>query len=257
MMIETLEKNSCDPRKSFETQFKSDIPTELQRTTCGIASLTIALKHLFPENNIDPYGLLIAYIQQGQYNRETLGYLARIRGRAVRIPVAYRLENETPTNYQENAVKLLENLRSVNKSPLERIDNPRGQYQPSFTLANGFDHRGVKTFLKQYPVSVETTENKPLDEIFTEIKNDKCVALISCNHENLGYPLHYKILNSTPSHIPTHVVCAINSTTLGSSDIITFTDPAYLNATDAIQTRTLHSLENAYNNISTIITRTD
>lgn len=237
--------------KAFHSQFDQEIPPILQRTTCGIASLYTALSYLGRDLPSYPE-FLKKYVEHGSYNIPVHTVNLPIGRGQVKVPIAYAkpgaslAEENTEVS---NALSPFSNLPL--NAPIERSFDPNQEPKRSFTIANGFDHRGIDSFLKEElgidDISVEIRESDKLPDVLPE----NSVILASVIQSKLGYPAR---LTTFRSSIATHVVQIVQIGELNNSKVALFSDPAFLNTHDGLQVREVESFESSLAGKYTILT---
>lgn len=245
-----MAKEVVNPEIYFQTQFSEELPIELQRTACGIASLYAGLKVLGLD---DPgFGSFVAdYVDQTSFNVPYVTTESTIQGRNVTIPVNYfpaGITEEGLNNASEVIVGLNGGKKTVTQNPGEE------QFIPGFTYALGFDHRGIKPFIDRHELDLdaELIETDDLQKIFEKVKTGETIALLSVDHNKLGYPVADQIPRQS---ISTHVILIYGVEMVGETLVAQFLDPAYLTAHDGNQVRSLESLRGAYAGKGTVISK--
>ncbi len=237
--------------KSFHSQFDQEIPPILQRTTCGIASLYTALTYL--GRDLPPYSeFLKKYVEHGSYNIPVHTVSLPIGRDQVKVPIAYVRPDASLAEENTEVSKALAPFSNLPlNTPIERSFDPTKEPKRSFTIANGFDHRGIDSFLKEElgidDISVEIRESDELPDYLPE----NSVILASVVQSKLGYPAR---LTTFKSSIATHVVPIVQIGELNNSRVALFSDPAFLNTHDGLQVRELESLESSMAGKYTILT---
>lgn len=237
--------------KAFHSQFDQEVPPILQRTTCGIASLYIALSYLGRDLPSYPE-FLKKYIEHGSYNIPVHTVNLPIGKGQVKVPIAYVSPDASPIEENAEVSKALAPFSNLPLTiPIERAFDPNKEPKRAFTIANGFDHRGVDSFLKEElgigDITVEIRESDELPDSLPE----NSVILASVVQSKLGYPAR---LTTFKSSIATHVVPIVEIGDLNSSKVVLFSDPAFLNTHDGLQVRDMSSFESSMAGKYTILT---
>lgn len=225
---------TMSPRDAFQTQFSPDLPIILQRTTCGIASLYGGLKYL--GYDLKPYPSFVAeYISSGTFDVPTHYLQGQIGKQWIDIPVDYYPE-EKPGDL-EKTNRLVDSLGNNTTQTIKREFNHDHEKQMAFTIAKGFDHRGVNPFLQKIslPLEAELVENSNLPDSL----EPESFILASVRHNDLGYPASAKI---PTEHISTHIVTILQIGRIGNTDVVLFMDPAFIDPGDSIQIRSLEMM---------------
>lgn len=233
-----LEKQEymLQPIEIPQTQFDKELPTILQRTSCGIASLYTGLRYL--GHNLEDFPLFARdFISIGKFTVPTYYIGTNIRGLETNIPVDY-ITNED--SHDESRIHSL--VRSIGNGGvfhLYKKENTDQTVQPqmAFTISKGFDHRGVQPFLESHslPLKASIYETNQLPE-----KLDQgSIILASLRQKELGYPIAAKL---PTQHISTHIVTILQIGEIGETNIALFSDPAFIDPTDALQIRSVESL---------------
>ncbi len=251
MEKETSKMEKGDLVKSFHSQFDQEIPPILQRTTCGLASLYTALSYLGRE--LPPYPEFVKmYIEHGSYNIPVHTTKMPIAKTTVNVPVAYTDPNASLAEEYAEISKALSPFSNLSlNSPIERSFDPTKEPKRAFTIANGFDHRGIDSFLKEdlniNDISVEIRETNELPDSLP----GNSVILASVVQSKLGYPAR---LTTFKSSIATHVIPIVQIGELNNSRVALFSDPAFLNTQDGLQVREVETLESSMAGKYTMLT---
>lgn len=230
------EKNMLKPIEIPQTQFDKELPTILQRTSCGIASLYTGLRYL--GYNLEDFPLFARdFISIGQFTVPTYYIGTNIRGMETNIPVDY-LPKEDP-NDELRIHSLVRSIGNGGVFQLYKKENTDKTIQPqmAFTISKGFDHRGVQPFLESLSLPLKATiyETNELPDKLEE----GSIILASLRQNELGYPIAAKL---PTQHISTHIVPILQIGKIGETNVALFSDPAFIDPTDALQVRDTDSL---------------
>jgi hypothetical protein len=247
--------------KAYDTQFNTELPIELQRTSCGIAALSSALKSL----RIIPFEVpfpdfVASFISGANYTYPTIGKLWKYKGKELYIPVKFEKSAVAP-NLLMKAHELVASL-SGKETSVKRIDNNQLPWIPTFTLETGFDHRGLNGFfaLRGIAAQARLVESPDFEVFINEARQfdrspkpsagEKYRVLMSVDQKKLGYPM----MGLIGVHISTHIICVHDIAMVGDTPVALFTDPAVHDRNSAIMIRSLESLAFAYAGKFSIIT---
>ncbi len=244
----TVEKN--DLLNTFHSQFDSNVPPLIQRTSCGIASLYMGLKYFGKEVGDYP-NFLRKFIEHGSFNIPVYSMNMKIGGIETKVPISY-FGNNTTNDEQEHLNKVLapfSNLKLENR--ITREINPNANPRRAFTIEHGFDHRGIDSFIREGlnidDMDVTLIEGNQLPDNLSE----NSILLASVMQNKLGYPAR---LTTFKSAIATHVIPIVGIGTLNETNVALYADSAFLTPQDGLQVRTLDTLNDAFAGKYTIIT---
>lgn len=224
-----------NPSEAHQTQFDKNLPTILKRTSCGIASFYSGLKYLGYNNGSFPK-FLTKYISTNRFNVPTYYTTSNIEGDTLKIPIIYTPQEQKGDN--NRVANLVSSLSNGENMKIEKLNNPNNQFNPAFTIAHGFDHRGIQPFLQTSGLSIksELEENNNLPD---SLEKDS-VILASVRANKLGYPLYAKLLTE---HISTHIITIYDIVEIGDTKAVLFSDPAFLNGQEGLQIRDLDTMK--------------
>lgn len=245
-------KETVQPIEAFQSQFDQALPIPLQRTVCGITSLRMAMKTYGYLSNMSFSEFTADWINQTSFDVPALGVSTEISGHPVTVPVCYNLKELSHQDMQE----AIEFAKQLHVDPTTNILNIQNGHTPTtgFTIRNGFHHRGIKPFMDRHniPIESELLEKTTIQDIISLFKeNRERKVLLSVRHNDLGYPSQYKIPGGA---ISTHIILIHSHEVIGSTDVLTFSDPAFLNKQDGIQSRTADALQAAFTGTASILT---
>ena len=226
-----------NPIETFQTQFATELPTMLKRTSCGIASLYSGLRYL--ENDVGTFpDFVTKYVSSNRFNIPAYYAQTSLNGKPFEVPIFYD-PNDTPQNL-DIASSLVSKFHNGEPVKVERRHTPQSDVNLAFTLLHGFDHRGINAFLKEHnlPFSAELIESNRLPTSLTD--SDNSIILASVEHKHLGYPTYAQI---PTEHISTHIITIYKIFQLGGTTVALFTDPAFIDPREALQIRSLEALK--------------
>jgi hypothetical protein len=246
--LEKGEITMTHPAEAHQTQFDRNLPTILKRTSCGIASFYSALKYLGYKNGSFTQ-FLTKYISSNSFNVPTYYASTNINGYEFKTPIIYK-----PVEKAEDQIEVAKLVNSLNNGDNVKIEkhnsNPQNAFNPAFTLAYGFDHRGINPFLKNsnIPLKSELHENNNLPD---SLERDS-VILASVRANEIGYPLYAKL---PTEHISTHIVTIYDIVEIGDTKAVLFSDPAFISSQEGLQVRSLDTMKSCTEKFS-LITQT-
>jgi len=230
------EKSMLTPIEIPQTQFDKELPVMLQRTSCGIASLYTGLRYM--GYRLPDYSIFARdYVSSARYSVPTYFARTQVRGTPLDIPIDY-YPSET-TNDLDKANKIASSLGNGDIFHIWKKEGDSSiQPQMALSLSRGFDHRGVNPFLHQLglPLKAEIIESSKLPDYL----DPKSFILASIRQNELGYPISAKL---PTQHISTHIVPILQIGEIGTTKLALFADPVFINPEDALQVRSVQSIE--------------
>lgn len=134
---------------SYYSQLHSFPWTAVARRTCGITAATMGLSLARPD--VDPMDVLemASKLHEVPRSRKNLWLEVTYEGKSLRIPAGQDLDT-----------KLLGHIRDEKLTLSDTAQNKSETYNPVFSLANGYDHRGSKRLFEAFGVRAEMMGSK-------------------------------------------------------------------------------------------------
>ncbi len=241
-------------KKVFQSQHRPE--TSLSHYMCGVACLTMVLKHFHQiKSSINYLDIFNQYLRIGKNNVPFSSIVLNVAGKNIEIPIIYypkATRDDNKTELINDSSRLLDTLRLKHKlSDLKiHFPNPSDNFVPSFSLWYGFDHRGITPFIlkNKYKIRHQLIE-KDLPSILSEVKFNNAIAILSVDPSVIGTPITKQFKNNSETsfdHQDRHDIVVLKVTKYQGKEIAIIADPANSNHQNGIKLIALKTIKQAY-----------
>ncbi len=138
---------------NYYSQLHSFPWTAVARRTCGITAATMGMSLVRPD--VTPMDVLERASELHEVPSNSTNYWLEVdyEGKKIRIPAGQELDH-----------KLLEHIKTENLKLTDEVEDSQDRYNPIFSLANGYDHRGSQRLFESFGIKAEMmgSKQKPL-----------------------------------------------------------------------------------------------